>query len=472
MSDLAVLRRAAASQFVIALALGCVGITPAAAQDPEPLRLTLEQALDYAVGSNPGLRQAVNTRSLNGTEARGLWFRQLLPRPSLTLFETGFTGNLQRRALDNFGNPIADPSADWNYFSRTTHRLGLNWTFQGPSLFQAHRNQSLINQDRDLGEARALTELQVRVQRLYMDALEQRTLLATEGELIEARRIDLDVVERLFGLALRTRVDVLAAELELEQQRLALQQQEAAYSRSLLALRSAMGLADDRPLELEDVELPLFDPSGLDAGALVSRAEEVNPALLQSEVTIRGGEVALAQQRTDWWPRVDLGVSVYRTAYEPYGRALFDPSVASDLESQFYVQLSLPILNDYFAHDVDRQRASVDLQNRREADRQTRLELRETVRGSLLDLENQWASLRLSERSSIIAEEALRLAREEYRLGTRSFAELRTSIEQQAETRRQVITSQHQFVDALLALEEAVGSPIREIRSPRERPEG
>ena len=50
---------------------------------------------------------------------------------------------------------------------------------------------------------------------------------------------------------------------------------------------------------------------------------------------------------------------------------------------------------------------------------------------------------------------------EEYRLGTRSFEELRSAFQQEADTRRQVITARHAFVDALLTLEEAVGASVR-----------
>ncbi|MBT8488431.1 MAG: TolC family protein [Gemmatimonadetes bacterium] len=434
---------------------------PSRADPTDPLTLTLDEALDYAAGANPTLRQATNTATLNAAESRSLWFTQLLPSASLTLFETGFTGNLRRRALDNFGNPIPNPGAEWNYFSSTSHRFGLNWTLQGPSLLQAHRTQGLTNRDRELAVRGVLSDVQAEVQRLYMDALEQRALMQAEEALIEARRIDLDVAQRLFQLALRTRVDVLSAELQLEQQRLAHQQQESAYQRALLALRTAMGLSEARPLELEDEPLPLFDPVGLNADVLLARASEVNPGLLRSDVAMRSSEVALARRRADWWPQIDLGMSVFKVAYEPFGEALFEPPGTSELESQFYVQLSFPILNGYFQSQVERDRAAVELQNDRELDRQARLELEEAIRGALLDLENEWASLQLSERSLVIAEEALRLAREEYRLGTRTFSDLRDSFQQEADTRRGVITTRHRFVDALLTLEAAVGAPVR-----------
>ncbi len=452
--------RALVSNAIVGLA---VTFGPVSAQDPDPVRLTLEQALDYAAGSNPELRRATNSAGLNGVEMRNTWIDQILPSANLTLFQTAFTGNLTRQALDDFGNPRPNPSTDWNYFSNTQHRLQLNWSFQGASLFQTHRSQALVNDDRDLERMRALTDVQIEVQRLFIDALEQRELLELEGELIEARATDLDIAERLFTLAVRTRVDVLNAELEIERQALAHRRQQTTYERALLSLRTAIGLTDERDITVEDAVLPLFDPVNFDAISLISRALEVNPSVLQSEVAIRTAEVELSQQKSAWWPQIDMGVAVYRQAYEPEGAALFDRSIAKDLESNFYVQFSIPILNGLTQQDLQKQRAAVTLSNQRETDRQARLELEATIRGAVLDLSNEWESHQLSERAGIIAGEALRLAREEYRLGIRSFEDLRTTVQQDADTRRQAIAARHSFVDALLALEAAVGSSVREM---------
>lgn len=447
-----------------ALAAGALAASlpiPAAAQDAEPLRLTLEEALAYASGSNPALRRATNSTLINGAEMRRTWAETLLPTADLTLFRTTYTGNLTRRALDNFGNPIENPAAEWNYFSQTVHQLGFTWNVQGQSLFQAHARQRLTNEDRDVARLVALTGVQLEVQRLYVDVMEQQALMQAETELIEARRIDLDVAERLFSLALRTRVDVLNAELAIEEQNLALQQQRAAHERALLALRTAMGIDDERPIEVFDEPMPFFDPTTLDVGALISRALEGNPTLLQSDVRIRSAELALSEQKRAWWPALSLGLDVTRRAFEPNTSALFDPSITSNLESQFYVQFSVPVLNGVFSQTTEQQRAAIELSNQRETDREARLQIEESIRGALLELQNQFSSARLSERANEIAQEALALAREEYRLGARSFEDLRASFQQEADTRRQVITARHAFVDALLTLEEAVGSPVR-----------
>lgn len=446
---------------VLAAGLVLVG-GPVQAQEADSLRLTLSSALDIAVGGNPAYRRATNAMLLNGTEMRATWLDEILPRATLTLFNTNFTGNLPARtSQDNFGNPIENPSAEWNYFSATRQSLNLSWTVRGRALIQAHRRQTLTNEGREIGEVLALTDLQVTVQRLYMDALEQRELMETEDELVAARQIDLDVAERLFSLALRTRVDVLLAELDVEQQALRRRQQQATYERALLALRTQLGGDEMGPLALAEEDLPLFDPSGLDASALVGSALGVNPSLRQAGTTVRSAALGVAEAKNAWWPSVSMGIQVSRRAQLPRGGSLFDVSFDESLDSNFQLTFSVPMFNNFFQSQLAIDRAAVQLDNDREAEREARLNIEESVRSALLELSNQWESLRLAERSQQIADEALRLARGEYRIGTRTFEELRSSFVSEADIRRQVITSRHSFVDALLSLEEAVGTRVR-----------
>ncbi|MDP2956036.1 MAG: TolC family protein [Longimicrobiales bacterium] len=444
-------------------ALGLLLPLGAGAQRADTLTLTLEGALNVALGANPAYRQAVNRTQLNGTEMRTTWFDQVLPRAQLGLFSTQFTGNLTRRATDDFGNPVERPQADWNFFSQTNQSLDLTWRIQGASIFNALDRQRLTNLDRDVAEARALVAMEVAVRRAFWDAQEQGELVRAEGELGEARRTDLAVAERLFGLAMRTRVDVLNAELGVEQQALALRQQRAAFEKANLALRTRLGDDELGPFRLADTPLPIFDPSSLDAEALVAAALDVNPELRQAQVAVRSADVGVKESRRAWWPTLLLNFNVARRAYTPRGEALFDVSFDEELDQRFYVGLQVPMFNDFFQNQQGIHQSSVERANRLEAERETMLRVEETVRSALLELESQWESLRLAERSGEIAQEALRLAREEYRIGTRTFEDLRQSIDAEAETRRQVIRSRYSFVDALLSLEEAVGAPVADL---------
>jgi outer membrane protein len=447
---------------------GCAAVVLAAAawaapldaQAPDTTFLTLDDALRVAAGGNPTYRQAVNTLGLKGAETRTVWFDQVLPRAELTLFDTYFWGNLTRRATDNFGNPIDNPVSDWTYFSQTNQALNLTWRVQGASIFNALSGQRLTNLDRDLGEEQARTALGISVRRAYWDVLEQRELLRAEEELVEARRVDQDVAERLFGLAMRTRVDVLNAELAVEQQALALRQQQAEFEKAKLRLLTTLGDEDLAPIRLEDPELPIFDPGGLDAESLVRMALDVNPEVRRADVAVRTAGTGLKQSRQAWWPTLVFNYNLARRAQTPQGDALFDVSFDEDLDQRFFIGLEVPAFNNFFQNQQSVQQAAVELDNRLEAERETTLRIGETVRAALLELENQWESVRLAERSAEIAAEALRLAREEYRIGTRTFEDLRQIIDEEAGTRRQVIQARHSFVDALLSLEEAVGAPV------------
>jgi outer membrane protein TolC len=426
----------------------------------DTMTLTLDAALSHARGTNPSYRQAVNSAGLNGAELRTTWFEQVLPRAQLNFFNTQFTGNRTTQGFDNFGNPATNPVSDWRYFSQTDQSLDLTWAIQGSSIFNALDRQQLTNLDRDIGETRALTALEIAVRRAYWDALEQRELMRAEEELVEARRVDQQVAERLFSLAMRTRVDILNAELGAEQQQLALRQQRAAFEKAKLSLRTTLGDEELGPFRLGDEGLPSFDPSGLNADELVRTALEVNPELRQAEVAVRTAGVEFSDSKRSWWPQLILNWQIARRVRNSETEALFDVSPNEDLDQQFYIGLRVPMFNNFFQNQQAIAQSSVALDNSREAERDTRLKVRESVQSALLELSNQYESLRLAERSGEIAAEALRLAQEEYRIGTRSFEDLRQAVESEADTRRQLIQGRYAFVDALLSLEEAVGARV------------
>jgi len=193
---------------------------------------------------------------------------------------------------------------------------------------------------------------------------------------------------------------------------------------------------------------------------VVASALDVNPELRQAQMAVRSADVGVRESKRAWWPTLLLNFNLARRAQTPRGGALFDFSWNEALDQRFYVGLQMPMFNDFFQNQQGIAQSSVELSNRLEAARETRLRVEETVRGALLELESQWESLRLAERSGEIAQEALGLSQEEYRIGTRTFGELRQAVDAEAETRRQVIRARYSFVDALLSLEEAVGAPV------------
>jgi len=427
---------------------------------PDTLTLTLEEAYRIAAGSNPAYRQVLNTTTLNGPESRANLFGQILPSVNLNLLQTGYSGRLTQQTNDLFGNPILNPQQSFSYSSNTRQSISLNWSIQGASMFNARTRQRLTNRDRGLAESSEMAGLRANVRRQFYLVLRERDLLELERSLVEPRRVDLDVAEQLFRLAQITRVDVLNAELAIEQQNINVNVQNRRYEQVLLSLRTLLGDDGLPPVRLQTEDHAVFDPTGLDLDALVERAMDSNPAVRQQAASVESASHGVKESRNNWWPSLQANFTYGRLAQNTGTEGLFDFSPSNDTQSSFALSMSLPFLSNYFQNTATIAQATVGLDNADEALRSIRLATAEQVRSAALTLRNGYERHVYAQRSLEIAQEALRLAREEYRLGTRTFEQLQDSIDQEALTRRQVVEADYTFTDGLVTLEEAVGTTI------------
>ncbi len=434
----------------------------AGAQTPQDtLTLTLDDAIGIARGANPQYLQAENQLDLNGAHTRSVWLGSILPRLTVNLLNTGYGGRLTRIGTDPFGNPVPNPSAEWFYDSRTSQGISLDWTIQGRSLFTQRSQLDQAREGRTLALDAAAATLEADVRRQYHAALEQRVLLDVEEALAEARATDLASAERLFELARATQVDVLNAQLQVEQQNLAIQQQRRAYEQALLQLRTTIGDPELPPLRLADPDIGVFDPASLDEARLLERARRESPALLDARSGVEGARLGREEAASYKWPSISASYNLSRFVQTRETDALFDVGYDPDqVQSSFQLQLSVPFLNNYFQNRYSEAQAEVQLANQRETLRQQELEVERSVREALINLRNLYESYRLALRAQDIAERATQLAREEYRLGARTFQELQQTVEQEGTARRQVIQARFAFLDAVVTLESAIGGPV------------
>ncbi len=421
--------------------------------------ISLDRALELARVGNPTVQRATNQLALNAPEKWNYLFGQLLPSVTLDVFNTGYSGNLQRRARDVFGNPIESPSAEWVYFSSTDQSLRLNWSFQGYSLFNARKRRNLDLTERDLTISSSRWALRGQVQRQYFDALEQASLLEVEQALLGGRRVDLESAERRFELG-ASQVEALNAEVQVSQQEIAIEQQQGSYEQALLTLSQTLG---GEPVSgVDELPLPVFDPTALQPEALVAQALVSNPGLEEARLGVRGAQLGVQESKENWWPTVGISYSLSRTAQASETAALADFGYdANDIGSRFGINISVPAFSNYFQDRVTETNAQVQLTNQELTLQEQRLQVESDVRSGLIQLKNQWRSLQIAERSAEIAARSSELAREQYRLGILTFEDLQDTVEQEASTQRQALTTRFAFVDALLALEETIGEQIR-----------
>lgn len=424
----------------------------------EPRVLTLEEALELARLNNPVLRQAVNELELTPAGMRAAW-GAFLPSLSLNL---GTNLNLNRRlqAEDFFGNPVANPDIQWVTRSSSSQSVSASVNlFEGGARFHQRGTERARGVVRERRVEAELTATYARVATSFYETIRQSDFLELELAILDGKRLDLESTGRLFELATGTRVDVLAAELEVQLQERMVRVAENEHAKALLGLRAEIGGPDAGEFMTRGSAPEPFDPAALDETSLISRALEQSPRIRQDRAEVDVGRASLSAVRSARWPTIRLSTSFNQGAYGQEYAAAFQPFSSDSRSAGAQLNLSIPVFTGFSA-ERNIADAQIQLANAQERVRQSRMEVERDVRSRLIDLRGAYESYRLAARTSEIAEERLRLTREEYRLAARNFSDLQRAIEDATNERRATITAQYEFLTARIALEQAIGGPL------------
>jgi outer membrane protein len=421
----------------------------------EGAALSLEDALDRARIHNPDFRMAQNNLELSRTgrrEALGAFL------PNLNLQAgTGLSFDRQLVSTDFFGNPIENPVTEWNTSSNSSQYLGGSITlFQGGQRFHELSIQGAQARAREAAVVTQLRAVRAEVVRIYHRAQAQQATLRVEEDLLEGRRLDLELTRRMYDLAGASRVEVLAAELNVQRQEQRIQQTQAQFEQGILSLRRAIGDPELGEFGLSAVPPEPFDPAGLDADELVTRAQESSPTVLQQAAQLDVSDAQARSARGSRWPTVSLSFGFNQRTFAQERDALFDLYPDQGRYGSTSMSLTIPLFSR-FQTQARVAEAEVGRENARETLRKTRLQLDEEVRSRLIALQTAYQGYQIALRSREIAQERLNLAREQFRLGSRTFTELQRDIDDAANAEREVITQLFGFLEARVNLEETVG---------------
>lgn len=440
------------SVLVIAALLGLGGSLTA------QQKLSIDEVLQRAAEFNPSYRQALNNLELAGTERREAIGAFL---PSLTLnMNTSLNANRQLTAFDNFGNPIENPERDWRTSSTSGQGISLVVDlFQGLRRFHAIDENNAIAMGRAMAARASLAAVEATLRREFNNSLRQVALLEIEEQARAGRVQDLENSRALFRLADVGPVDIRAAELEILRQDRSISEGRTAHHKALLTLRAVVGDPALTELELSGTAPAPFDPSEIDVDLLLRVALERNPMLLQRDATVRANRAGLRSAKSIRWPSLSLSVGGYQRVNGSETSAFFDPYSDASRYGNVSLNLSIPVFRNF---ETSRQIASADvtLRNSQQALRQIELETERDVRSQYLDLQHAWVTYQTNLRARDLADDRLRLAREGYRLAGMTFTELQTAIRDAQLERRNVINAQFNFLNALIALEETVGTGV------------
>ena len=435
------------------LAAGVIGGGEIQAQE-EPV-LTLEEALTRAREHNPDYRMARNDLELSEAGRKEAW-GAFLPSLDLSL-STGLSFDRQLVSTDFFGNPIENPVTEWLTNSSSSQYVGGSLVlFQGGQRFHQLSAQSADAEVRAATAATRLRAVRAEVVRAYSQAQAQKALLEVEEGLLDAREADLELTRRMFDLAGATRVEVLAAELNVQRQEQQIQQRLALLQQNLLTLGRVIGDEELMAFSVSDALPEPFDPSYLEAEELLERALATSPAIQQQRAQVERGRAQTRAAQGSRWPTLSLNFGFNQRTYAQEEDAFLDPWPDQGRFGSTGFSLSIPLFSR-FQNSARIAEAEVGLNNAQENLRKTRLQTEEEVRSRLIALQTAYQGYRIALRSREIAQERLSLAQDQFRLGSRTFTELQRDIDDAAGAEREVINQLFGFVEARASLEETVG---------------
>ncbi|MGI9627314.1 MAG: TolC family protein [Longimicrobiales bacterium] len=487
---------------VLSLFLG----SPLSAQEPVPGALTLDEALQIALGSNPGLqaeRNDVAVADWDVKSAYGGW----LPSASV-----GSSMSWQGAGEERFGGLTASqlgfPDQPSLYFS--SYSLGVNYQLNGrmlraPGQAKRLREATLAR----VGTAEAT--LRLNVTRTYLEVLRQSEGLTLAEQELARAEVNLRLAEGRQEVGSGNAIDVRQAEVNVGRAQVTLLQSETGVRTARIRLLQQLGveLIQEPALTTEfAVTEPLWT-----AGELYGAALDQNPGLQSLRANQEASNYGVSIARSEYYPTVSFqaGWSGFTrqasntlsqeaqaiangeaqvqncAALNELVSRLADPLPTQDC-AQFVTSSSqlqaIRDANSAFPFDftnnppsasmsisipvfqgLSRQRgveeAKAQQSDARYRVREQELALRADIEAQVAVVRTAYESALIEERNQGLADEQLRLAQERYRLGFSNFIELVEAETVKAQADRARIGAIYTYHDAIADLESIVGTPLR-----------
>lgn len=506
--------RSALAGAALVLAVFAVAMAaPAGAQQEDPWRLSLDEAVELAKRNNPAYLQVLERISAAEWGVREA-YASFLPSVNASTGMQYVGAGTQRFGIFT-GEDIGAGSTDY-YLS--DYALSLDYRLSGATLF----NLSSARADRDAAHARrraAEYDLEFNVTRQYLAAVRAR-------DAVEVTQRQLDRAEESYELASARAeagavpgTDAKQAEVERGRAEVALIQAENDYRVQVLGLLEQIGVLTNRPVVLVS-SFDVFEPEW-SQGELVARALESHPQLRSFNAAESARRAGLREARTSYLPSVSASATWSGFTRELGNTDFILGQARSSIERrrescQFFNQIAQGLdgplegyptdcstasfvltdeeesqilqRNDVFPFDFQRQPVSLGFRvslplfqgftrqrQVEEAEVQARtatqdrraeeLRLRTVVTTAHGSLASTHRVVEIEARNREVATEQLELARERYRMGAAPFLELLDAQSSMATAERDYLNAVYDFHQALAQLEQASGQDLRQARA-------
>jgi outer membrane protein len=481
-----------------------VGVAaPLTAQDlpSVPQTLSLQDAVDIALNNNPTYLQTRNDGAPASWAVRNAFASWL---PSVTAnSRIAYQGSGEQRFLATEFR--TSPTIGSGY------GLNVNWQFNGRTLMEPSRQGAARAAVTASIDASAMTTRNQVVQQ-YVAVLEAEAQVGLQERQVTRDEENLRLAQARYEVGQTTMLDVRQAQVAQGRSNVARLQARQTLNVEKLRLFQQMGV--EAPSDLSVVALsdsfPVVEPI-FTLDDLLNQADMNNPDVAQLRAQETSAEWNSRAAKTDWLPSVSVnaswsGFTQQFTDVEPqilqaetsamnnvascqqqnqiYVSAGLDPRNCTEFEftaadeagiraansvfpfnftSQPFnasLSVSFPIFNQ-FQRNLNNSQLSAAAADASEARRARELQVRTDVSEQYYAVLAAYESIQIQETNRVAAQEQLRLAREQYRVGANTFFNLLDAQVVAQQAAAEYITAFFSYHRSMANLEAAVGRSLR-----------
>ncbi len=414
---------------------------------------TFDQLMQLGESSNLELQSVSLDLGVRGWD-RLAAYGELLPTLS---FSYGLGQSWQR--TESFEN--ADGSVGHNtVIHPKSSTVGLSASFSqnlfaGMANWARMRKALLLDQNLQQEETHARQEFRMQLKKAAHRVLAAEALLSSEEALLveSGEQYNLAAAKNEVGTA--TELDVLQAEINRGQQKVAVEAARREHQSSWDDLALLLGAQSGAPVKLL-MSFEAFEPHWGENELLQQAARR--PDVIQTRNSVESAQQDVRVARAGFLPSLDLNASHSRNTPRS-GEFDFD-YLPEDYSNSIGVTLSLPLFQGFQTRDTF-ERSRVELRKRQLEEEQFVLEVETEVRAALAELHSLFDECELTGLNRELARRSLELERERYQLGLAPLLNVQSAeaVFRRAESDhlRRVLA----FHDRLADLELAVGHKLQ-----------
>lgn len=472
-----------------------------------PGELTLQDAIDLAKNNNPTFLSTANDQAAANWQVREAWAQFV---PSVT---TSLGGTWQQAGQQRFGTIIFDEGAstDWLY---TGYGVSLGMTIDGNTLFgipNARANKRATSARIDAAEF----NLESTVALQYMAVLRAQDGLDVAQRQLDRANQNLDIVNTRVETGASAGTDGRQAEVDLGRAEVGVIQAERDLRQARLLLGEQLGVVLDEDTRLSS-EFEIFEPD-FGVEELLGQSMEEHPSLRSFRAQESATRAAARQtSSSQYLPSLRLSASIRGQAQEAMNNQYIIAQAQRSIDSQISdcqfqntlndglvgglpgytntdcstitltpelqqkalaansnfpfnfesvpmtvsATLSLPIFTG-FSRERQVSQANNAAEDAEHARRAEELRLRTMVTNTYDNLISAYRVVQAEERNRTLSEEQLLLQQRRYALGASDLLVLMDAQTTLETSEQSYLNAVYDFHYNLIALEAAVGRPLR-----------